>query len=172
MLQEKEKANQVEELVIQRIINAPRKLVFKAFTEASSLAEWWGPKGTELEVLQLDIRPGGLFHYSFQYPNGDMMWGRFAYHEIKSPDLIVFVSSFADEKGNIIRAPFPGLIFPLEVMNRWTFVEQDGKTTITLHAAPYNATEEELNCFINMKASMNSGFNGTFDQLDQYLAKL
>ena len=73
MLHEKEKVKQVEEFVVQRLFNAPRKLVFKAFTEADGLAQWWGPKGSKLKVLQLDIRPGGLFHYSFQYPNGDMM---------------------------------------------------------------------------------------------------
>ncbi|MFC5529539.1 SRPBCC domain-containing protein [Cohnella yongneupensis] len=55
-----------KELVITRVLNAPRELVFKAWSEAEHLKRWWGPKGFEINVAQLDFRPGGFFHYNMQ----------------------------------------------------------------------------------------------------------
>jgi uncharacterized protein YndB with AHSA1/START domain len=156
-------------LVITRTFNAPRELVFKAWSEAERLAQWWGPKGFKMEVAKLDLRPGGLFHYSMHTPDGHEMWGKFVYHEITPPEKIVFVNSFSDPEGNTIRAPFSA-IFPLEIMNILTFSEQDGKTTITLEGGPINSSAEELEFFIGMRDNMNQGFRGTFDQLEEYLA--
>ena len=169
---EKEKNNTLEsELVITRSFNAPRELVFKAFTQAEHLVHWWGPKGFTIEIHQLKLRPGGKFHYSMQLPDGGKMWGIFVYHEIKSPERIVFVNSFSDEKGNITRASF-AQTFPLEILNEWTFTEENGKTTITLKGKPINATEEENNFFKGMASSMQQGFGGTFDQLEAYLTDI
>jgi len=54
------------ELVITRTINAPRGLVFEAFTQKEHLKHWWGPAGWEMEVIKLDLRPGGICHYCLQ----------------------------------------------------------------------------------------------------------
>src|ERR1022692_443042 len=103
------------ELVITRIINAPRELVFKAFTESERLAQWWGPKGSEINVNKLELHPGGTFLYNMETPDGHVMWGKFVYREIIAPERIVFISSFSDENGNTIRAPFSE-VWPMEVM--------------------------------------------------------
>jgi len=157
-------------LVITRIFNAPPKLVFKAWTETERLAQWWGPKGFTLDVAKLDLRPGGEFHYSMKSPDGFEMWGKFVYHEITPPERLIFVTAFSDKDGNITRAPFSGT-WPLEVLNILTLTEEGGKTKLTLSGGPINATREELKTFEETIPSMQQGFGGTFDQLDEYLAK-
>ncbi|MEQ1577284.1 MAG: SRPBCC family protein [Hyphomicrobium sp.] len=154
-----------------RVCNAPRELVWKAWTEAGHLKHWWGPKGCKLEVLKLDLLPGGIFHYAMRYSTGAVMLGRFRYLEISPPERLVYRSSFADETGAIVPAPFPGN-FPLEVENTVTFEEHAGKTTITLHSLPFNASEEERKFFEGMFASMEGGYGGTFDQLAEYLGSI
>lgn len=158
------------ELVITRVFNAPRKLVFKAFTEAERMAQWWGPKGSSIHVAKLDFRPGGMFHYSLESPDGNVMWARFIYREIMEPEKIVFVSSFSDEQGNITRAPFFDN-WPLEILNKLTLTENGGKTTLTLKGGPINATEDERSRFESLFSSMQQGFSGTFDQLEEFLSK-
>ncbi|HKZ97779.1 MAG TPA: SRPBCC domain-containing protein [Hyphomicrobiaceae bacterium] len=161
------------EFVISRVFDAPRELVWKAWTEAPRLAQWWGPKGCTIRVVKLDVRPGGMFHYAMQFKPGHDMWGRFIYREIAAPERLVYVSSFSDAKGGITRAPFPKIseTWPREVLNTLILSEQGGKTTLTLRGSPINATEEEFKTFAGMFASMRQGFSGTFDQLAAYLAK-
>lgn len=160
-----------KELVIKRTFKAPRELVFKAFTEAEHLANWWGPKGLSLIVSSLDVRPNGIFLYCMKTPEGHEMWGKFVYHEILAPEKITFTSSFADKDANTIRSPF-SQVWPLEVFNTWTLTEDEGKTLITLTGYPINASKEEEQAFEAGHASMNQGFSGTFDQLDEYLSKI
>jgi uncharacterized protein YndB with AHSA1/START domain len=159
------------ELVITRVFDAPRKLVFKAWSEAERLAQWWGPKGFGLEVKKLEFHPGGVFHYCMRMAEGAEMWGLFVYREILAPEHIVFVSSFSDKDCNITRAPF-SQTWPLEVLNNLTLTEADGKTTLTLRGGPINASDQEYDAFESMFGSMQNGFNETFDQLEKYLANL
>lgn len=156
------------ELIIVREFNAPRELVFDTFTKPEHLEKWWGPKGSKIEILTIDVKIGGHFLYQLTSPDGNSMYGKFVYREIVRPEKIVFVTSFADKKGNIVPAPFP-IKFPNEILNTWTLTEQKGKTTITLRGQAINGTEEERESFRNLFSSMEQGFGGTFDQLDEYL---
>ena len=159
-----------QEFVITRVFDAPRELVWKAWTDRERLMQWFGPKGFALKVATLDFRPGGTFHYSMRSPDGKEMWGKFVYREIVAPERIVLVNSFSDEKGNLTRHPFsPG--WPLEMLSTTTFTEQAGKTTLTLRWAPVNATEAERKTFDSSHDGMRQGWTGTFEQLDEYLAK-
>jgi len=74
-----------KEFTIARTLNAPRELVWKAWTEREALEEWWGPKGCPIEVEELDVKPGGKFHYSMRMPDGSVWWGVFHYREVESP---------------------------------------------------------------------------------------
>jgi uncharacterized protein YndB with AHSA1/START domain len=156
-------------LTLTRVFAAPRALVFKAWTEAERLAQWWGPKGFDLHVASFDLRPGGVFHYSIQPPNGQALWGKFVYREIVAPERLVFVSSFADSAGAIIGNPWAP-IWPREVLNNLVLSEQDGKTTLKIWGGPLNATEAEIAAFAAARSSLEQGFSGTFAQLDAYLA--
>jgi uncharacterized protein YndB with AHSA1/START domain len=157
------------ELVITRVFDAPRELVWQAFTESDRLAQWWGPAGFVMLVSRLDLRPDGVFLYSMRSPDGRVMWGRFVYREITAPERLVFVNSFADNEGNVIRSPFSPT-WPLEVLNTLTLSEAGGWTTVTLRGGPINSTEEERETFWNAQDSLRQGFAGTFDQLAAYLA--
>jgi uncharacterized protein YndB with AHSA1/START domain len=156
---------------ISRTFNAPRNLVWKAWTEAERLAQWWGPKGCEIRVIKLDFRPGGIFHYAMAFQPGQEMYGRFMYRDIAAPECMEYISSFSDPEGGITRAPFGGIAadFPLEVLNIMTLTEQGGKTTMTLRGGPVYPSEAERKCYAGMAESMQQGFAGTFDKLDDYL---
>lgn len=160
-----------KEFVFIRTVDAPRELVWKAYSEAERLAQWWGPKECKLTVSGLDFRPGGIFHYGMEWSTGNIMWGRFVYREMVPPERLVFVTSFSDEKGGVTRAPF-NEHWPLEVLNVMTFEEAGGKTKITIRSTPINSTEEEHKAFEGFFDSMNQGYGGTFDKLDMYLAKV
>lgn len=159
-------------LTIVREFNAPRELVFEAFSDAAHLGQWWGPVGSRTTVVSLDFRPKGLFHYKMESDMG-IMWGRFIYGQIKKPELIEFTLSISDEKAGITRAPFPGFEqWPLEIFNIFTFTEKGGKTTITSKSYPVNATEEEIKCFIGNMDSFREGTTATLAQLDVYFSRL
>ena len=159
------------ELVIARTFNAPRDLVFKAWSEAEHLAEWWGPKGFSMGVTKLDFRPGGTFHYSMRSPDGQEMWGKFVYEEIAAPERIVYISSFSDAEGKVTRHPMAPT-WPLETRSELTFSEDDGRTLLVLRGGPQHATEEERKTFEGALKNVQGGFKGTFDQLEEYLAKV
>ena len=157
--------------VITRSYEAPRELVWRAFSEADALAQWWGPPGFAATVLAFEFRPGGTFHYRLDGPNGSTMWARFTYREIAEPERIVFVNSFSDEAGSLSHAPFFDGTWPLEVLMTVTLSEQGGTTTVTLRSHPIDATDVEAATFESNLESMGKGFGNAFDQLAAYLAK-
>lgn len=156
------------EFTISRVFNAPRELVFKAFTQAEHLKHWWGPKGVVIKIYKLEVKPGGVFHYSMTHPDGTLMWGRFTFREIIEPERLTFLNAFSDENANIIPAPFDPT-FPEQVLNEWTFTEQNGKTTVNLRAIAHNATPASLKSFESLFTSMNGGYGGMFDVFEEYL---
>jgi uncharacterized protein YndB with AHSA1/START domain len=158
-----------QDFVITRIFDAPRPLVWNAWTDAERLAKWWGPKGCTLRVITLDMRPGGIFHYAMEFQPGQAMYGRFVYGNIVAPETFSFVSSFADEAGNVIRAPFSAT-WPLEVRNTITLTDKGDRTELTLRGGPIDPTDAEYETFLGMFASMQQGWGGTFDKLDELLA--
>lgn len=170
MAQSEDQAGQPPaELVISRVFEAPRDAVWRAWTEAERLPHWWGPKGFALKVARLDLRPGGMFHYSMRSANGHEMWGKFVYREIAAPERLVFVSGFSDPEGNSTRGPFSET-WPLAILNVLTLTETDGCTTLTLRGGPVDPTPAERDTFVGMLESMRGGFGSTFDQLVAYLA--
>ena len=159
-----------EVFVISRVFDAPRDLVWKAWTQAERLKQWFGPKGFTMVYCKLDLCPGGIFHYCLRGPDGKEMWGKFVYREIVAPERIVLVNSFSDEKGGLTRHPFSAS-WPLEMLSTTTFAEHQGRTTVTIKWLPLNATESERKTFEEGRKGMEQGWTGTFDQLAEYLAK-
>src|SRR5450432_1874612 len=90
----------IGEFVISRTFDAPRSLVFNAWTDPEHLMKWWGPKGLTMLSSKLDLRPGGVFLYGMRTPDGRDMWGKWVFREIVTPQRLVFVVSFADADGN------------------------------------------------------------------------
>ncbi len=157
-----------QELVIARTFDAPRELVWKAWTEQERLDKWWGPKGFLMKTAKLELKPGGVFHYSMQSPDGKVMWGKFVFREIRAPEKLVYVNMFSDAQGNATRNPWLP-VWPLEILNTLTLEEKDGQTLLTIRGGPINATQEEIDAFLKNRPGMQQGFAGTFAQLDEYL---
>ena len=158
------------DFAIDRVFDAPREQVFAALTEIDRLKHWWGPKGFTWIDGTLDLRPGGIFLYGMRSPGGPEMWGKFVYREILRPERLVFVNSFADKSGAVIRSPFAAT-WPLTVLNTLTLAQQGAKTILTWRGAPVDASEEERKTFASMRPSMHQGFSGTFDQLADHLVR-
>ena len=154
--------------VIERTLDAPLSLVWKAYTESEHLAQWWAPKGFTTEVKKLDVRKGGLFHYRM-YTDSQEMWGRFVYREVVLAKGLVFVSSFSDANAGLTRAPFDPN-WPLEMLNDTTFTEERGRTKVRMRVSALGATEAERKTFREGHASMAGGFGSSFDVLAEYLA--
>jgi uncharacterized protein YndB with AHSA1/START domain len=160
----------VKPFVISRTFDAPREKVWKVWTDRERLLQWFGPKGFKMTTANLDLRPGGSFHYCLKSPDGKEMWGKFVYREIEAPSRIVLVNSFSDATGGITRHPLSAT-WPLEMLSKTAFTEESGKTKITLEWSPLNPTEDERRTFDGAHEGMKQGWAGTFDQLAEYLAK-
>ncbi|WP_428310299.1 SRPBCC family protein [Hydrocarboniphaga sp.] len=157
------------DFVISRDFPLPRERVWKAWSDAAELRQWWGPKGCVLDLLRFEFKAGGLAHYAMRFDGAPPMWGRFNYRDISAPERLVWLNSFANEHGGIARAPFSEDC-PLEIENEVTFTGHGGLTTITLRARPFGATAAEQAYFEQLHESLAEGYGGTFDQLSAHLA--
>lgn len=157
---------------LTRKFNAPRDLIFQAWTEAEHLAKWWGPPGISVRVVKLDLTPGGTFHYAMQMPNGPEMFGKFVYREIEPNRLLTFVVSFSDADEGIATHPLSPT-WPKQVLSGLElFDDADGQTRYEMWCTPLDASSEEEQTFIEGRDSLRQGTSGSLDQLEAYLAQL
>ncbi len=141
-----------KELTLTRVFDAPRELVFKAWTDPKHMAQWWGPKDFTNPVCELDVRPGGAIRIDMRGPDGVVYPMGGVFHEIVKPERLVFTSSaFKDEKGHP----------QLEVLNTVTFSEQNGKTILTLHAVVVKSAPAVAGAL----AGMEAGWSQSLDRL-------
>lgn len=154
-----------QELILERVFDAPRELVFKAFSEAEHLKHWWGPRGWTLPVCTVDFRPGGIWHYCMKCideQQGDFFgmesWGKAVYQEIVAGEKIVYVDYFSDAEGNE-NADMPSTLVAM------LFEEYDGKTKL-ISRAKY-ASDEALKTVMDM--GMEQGITETWDRLEEHL---
>ena len=155
---------------ISRLFDAPRERVWKAWTDAAQLKQWWGPQGFKVHTCKVDLRPGGMFLYGMTAPDGSDVWGRFIYREIKAPEKLAFIVSFSDPKGAVSRHP-GNEDWPLQTMSVVRFDAQGQKTRVTVEWTPHEATDAERKAFEDGKPSMQQGWGGTFEQFAGYLKK-
>jgi uncharacterized protein YndB with AHSA1/START domain len=158
-----EKSTNEQELVITRILDAPRELVWKAWTDPERVKRWWGPKGFTTPFCKIDLRVGGVFHYCMRSPEGKDYWNTGVYREIIETERVVCTDSFADEEGNVVPASHYGMSpdFPLEMLVTVTFEEHreqhGGKTKLTLqHVGIPSGLDRE---------NAQQGWNESFDKL-------
>jgi uncharacterized protein YndB with AHSA1/START domain len=126
-------ANSVD-LVLERVIDAPRPLVFKAWTDPDQIARWWGPKGFTTIDYEMDIRPGGTYRFHMRSPEGGDRRKRGVYREIVSPERIVFTFAWEEPDGRLGH----------ETLVTVTFEDLGAKTRLTLRQAVFDlATTRE-----------------------------
>lgn len=154
-----------QELVIMRVFDAPRELVWKAWTEPEHMMRWWGPKGFTSPACKIDLRVGGVYLNCMRSPEGQDYWSTGVYREIVPPERIVCTDSFADQEGNVVPASHYGMSadFPLEMLVTVTFEEQGGKTKLTLKHVGLPAGGD--------RDGAQQGWSESFDKLAEVLAK-
>ena len=164
-------AGQSKDFVITRVLDAPRELVWQAFTDPKRMKEWWGPKGAKVLHSKMDLKPGGTYHYGMQMPDGMAIWGKFTFREIVPRERLVFITSFSDEDSGITRHPMAPS-WPMLMHSTFTFEDEPGgKTKVTIRWQAYQASPEEQAAFDAGHDSMRQGWGGTLEVLTAYLAK-
>lgn len=168
---EQEKAAARGEFLLTRTFDAPRELVWAAWTDPEHLRHWFGPKGMTMPACSLDLRPGGTFHYCLRSPDGRELWGKWIFREIAAPERLVVIASFSDASGGRTRHPLAPQ-WPLQTLSVMTLAEHEGKTTLTFRWSPHEATDAERRAFDSGHTSMRQGWGGTMEQLEAWLAEV
>ena len=140
------------EIVLTRVFDAPRDLVFDAFTQPELLKRWFGPRGWSLDVCEVDLRVGGGFRFLMSGPNGKQMGMRGTWREIWAPERTIHTESFDD--------------YPGESEVTAVFTEHEGKTTLT--ATVRYATKEVRD--LVLQSGMERGAAESYDKLAELLA--
>jgi uncharacterized protein YndB with AHSA1/START domain len=156
-----------KELVIKRVFDAPRDLLWNAWTDPDHLMRWWGPKNFTAPACKIDLRVGGKYLNCMRGAGPDGVvrdfWTTGVYREIVPMERIVYTDSFADQNGNVVPASYYNMSgdWPLELMVMVTFDERGGKTVMTLR---HEGIPEG-----HMKEECEAGWNESFDKLDESL---
>jgi uncharacterized protein YndB with AHSA1/START domain len=142
-----------QEITITRVFDAPRELVWKAWTEPEQIARWWGPAGwtNPLETITMDVRPGGTFRVtSISDSDGTEMTSAGIYREVVEPERLVLDEPAEDawHEGAVSVATFTDL--------------GDGRTEIVLHSTIHTTDE--------MRGAAEAGMAGSLDRLAEHLA--
>jgi uncharacterized protein YndB with AHSA1/START domain len=145
------------EITITRVFDAPRALVFKAWTDATVLAQWWGPKGFTNPVCEIDARVGGALRIHMRAPDGSIYPMKGEIREIVPPERLAFTNIAVDEAGNPI----------IEGFTTVTFADENGKTRLTLHTRG-GAVVEKAVAYLQ---GMEMGWTMSIDKLQALLAR-
>ena len=140
------------EIVLTRVFNAPRHLVWDAFTRPELLKRWFGPRGWSLVVCEVDLRVGGGFRFVLRGPDGADMGMRGVYLEIDGPSRSVHTESFDD--------------YPGESTVTTLLVEREGQTTLT---ATVSYPSPEIRDAV-IRSGMEHGAAESYDRLAELLA--
>jgi uncharacterized protein YndB with AHSA1/START domain len=148
-------------IVLSRVFDAPRALVFEAFTKPEHLAQFWGPKGMRKAACTVDLRVGGEFRVDVQGPDGKIYPASGIYREIAPPERIVYAATTADD--NPCGAGLP----PRSIVTL-RFESLGGKTKLTVHAQLQSRAAVEA----AIAGGFNAGWTDSFDRLEAMLARI
>jgi uncharacterized protein YndB with AHSA1/START domain len=151
------------ELVITRVFEAPRELVWKVWTEPEHIARWWGPRGFSTTVTAMDLRPGGKWHYVMHGPDGNDYPVHGVFREVVPLERIVTSDEFDDGFGGKM-----GIDLPRGIVATAVFEELGQQTRLVLTIT--HATAEDRKKHEAM--GVVGGWNSSFDCMDDYLAAL
>jgi uncharacterized protein YndB with AHSA1/START domain len=140
-------------VVIMRIFDAPRELVFKAVTDPDLVPQWWGPKSRTTIVDKMAVRPGGVWRFVQRDQDGNEYAFHGVYHEVVPPERLVYTFEFEGMPGHVL----------LETV---TFEEQDGKTRMT-DTTVFQSVEDRDGM---LKSGMKEGSAVSTDRFVELLA--
>jgi uncharacterized protein YndB with AHSA1/START domain len=144
------------EVTITRVFDAPRALVFEAWTDPKHLSQWWGPHGFTTPICQFDARVGGTMRIHMRGPDGVIYPMKGEIRELVAPERLVFTNIALDNAGNHI----------LEGLTVVTFREEHGKTKMTLQTR----MEAVVDYAIRHLDGMEIGWTQSIDKLQAMLA--
>lgn len=123
------------DVLITRVFDAPRELVFGAWTDREQLMRWHAPRGCSITFRALDVRTGGGFHSCIRSPDGHECWCKGVYREVVEPERIVYTLALSNEAGGPADSEAVGKDpeWPVETTVTVTFDDLGGKTKLTLH---------------------------------------
>ena len=147
------------DLIMERFFLAPQELVYSAYTEPDHIRNWWGPFGWTTTNYQMDVRPGGIWHYCMRSDDGEEAWGKAIYREVEPFSRLVYLDSFSDENGNDAE-DFPSMLTATEFI-------KEGNGTRIVSRTQFDS-EEDLKKVMDMEAV--EGMTQTFDRLEGYLS--
>jgi len=145
------------EVRITRVFDAPRALVFKAWTDAAHLAQWWGPKDFTNPVCEIDARVGGTLRIHMRGPDGSVYPMKGEIREIVPPERLVFTNIAVDASGKHL----------LEGLTTVVFAEENGKTKMTLSTRAV-AVAEMASVYLQ---GMEMGWTQSIERLSAFVAK-
>lgn len=148
-------------LVVTRIFDVPRELVFKMFTDPKHLARFWGPTGFTSNVREMDPRPGGAFCIDMRGPDGGICPCKGVYCEVVEPERIVYIGEPDGSHGC-------GGGLPPRALVTIIFAGHDGKTTLTINTRFEAAADRDA----AVKMGFNLGWASSLDRLANLLEKL
>lgn len=144
------------EMILTRVLDAPRELVWKVWTEPEHVAQWWGPNGFSTTIEEMDVRPGGTWKHTMHGPDGMNYPNKSVFKEVVIPERIVFTHGGGREDGSA------GATFE----STWTFEALGDKTRITLRAV--FPTVEDRDRVIREFGALEGG-KQTLTRLAEYL---
>ncbi len=154
-----------EVLAVTHVYDAPRGLVFKAWTEPERAMKWWGPKDFITPTCKIDLRVGGIFFNCMRAPDGREFCSQGVYRAIMEPERLVFTDTFADTEGHPVPPEQYGMSadWPDEAIIDVTFTEHAGKTRVTVRHSPLPQGKERDMC--------RQGWNESLEKLGNYLVE-
>ncbi len=167
------KSTETKPSAITREFDAPRQLVFNAWTQVHHLNNWMFPMpGCRCEFVEADIVDGGSSLHKITMPNGHEMWLFTQYETVQSPDKLVFLQYMSNEQGEIVYMPhIPN--WPKHMLATLQFEEiGEDRTRLTFLWEPRDASEAELAAFEATREDHGKGWGAGMEQLANYLAGL
>lgn len=162
-------------LVIERVFNAPRQMVWDAVTKPEIMQQWWGPEGWSSPDMNMDFREGGKYHASMEGPMPDgkviKVWSGGEYKKIVPLEKIVVTDFFSNEAGDKIKPDRAGMDpnFPDEMEVTFTFEDAgDGKTKLTI---VYPKPESEAAVKAMIASRMDEGWSSSLSKLAKVVEK-
>lgn len=157
------------EFVLDRLFDAPRELVWRAWTDPELLVRWYGP-GVDTVIHKFQLEPEGVWLNEMKMKNGSS-FQKIIFKEVSKPDVLIWHHCSADADWNITASPMmPD--WPRILLTTVTFTEQSRQTNVRLSQIPVDATAAEIACFTKMKDGMSGGWGSGYAIIDEMLAEL
>lgn len=154
-------------LTIERVFDAPKEKLWKAYADQATFEKWWGPEGWETTTKEFDFRPGGKIHYGMKCVDenqgewfGQESWGLMEIESVDEPTTFRAKDHFSDTEGKL-NDEMPTQIFEVELQ------DEDGKTRLVSRSI--TETVEQLEELVKM--GMVEGFNSQMNKLERMLAE-